>query len=188
MADYPVLNKAPDVAQAVVPHVLDADGVAQPQSVASPGAVAGPGNLRAAQTPVVTSGAAYASGNAVGGLLTFAGMARIAGQGGVLQTALLRDKAGNNVPYDLFLFDAAPTAPTDKTAYAIGADLANSIGVVPFAGLVTAGTPGLFTAAGLGLGYKLGAGTTLYGVLVTRGAPTFSSTADVTVDLVALAD
>jgi hypothetical protein len=111
MADYPVLNKAPDVAQAVVPHVLDADGVAQPQSVASPGAVAGPGNLRAAQTPVVTSGAAYASGNAVGGLLTFAGMARIAGQGGVLQTALLRDKAGNNVPYDLFLFDAAPTAP-----------------------------------------------------------------------------
>jgi len=34
--DYPVSNKAPDVAQAVVPHVLDGDGNAVPQSPAAP--------------------------------------------------------------------------------------------------------------------------------------------------------
>ncbi|UYN96568.1 MAG: hypothetical protein KIT25_06445 [Enhydrobacter sp.] len=191
MTDYPVLDRAPDVAQAVVPHVLDADGVAQPQSAGSPGAVAGPGNLRAAATPTVTSGSAYASGNAVGALLTFAGMARVAAQGGVLQTAIIRDKAGQNVPYDLLLFDAAPTAPTDKTAVALSdADLAKCIGVVPFAGIVlgAASSKGVLTAPGLGLAYKLGAGTSLYGILVTRGTPTFASTSDISVELIALPD
>lgn len=186
--DYPVLNKAPDLAQAFVAHTIDANGNSVPQQASAPGAVYGPTNIRAAATPVVTSGSAYATGNAVGGLLTFASMARVNGQGGVLQSAVLRDKNGNNVSYDLFLFDSAPAAPTDKTAYALGTDLAKCIGSVSFVGIVQAGTPGLVTAVGLGLAYRIGSGTTLYGVLVARGAPTFASTADVSVELVALPD
>lgn len=189
--DYSVLNKTPDVAQAVVGHFVDASGNAVPQSASAPNPVAGPLTLRATQAPAITSGSAYAAGNVVGGLLTFAGMARAAGQGGVLQSALLRDKSGQNASYDLFLFDSAPTTPSDKTAVALSAaDLAKCVGVVPLSGaaLGAASTMGVITAAGLGLAYKLGAGTSLYGILVTRGTPTYAGTADVSVDLIALPD
>ena len=189
--DYSILNKTPDVAQAVVGHFVDANGNAVPQSTSAPNPVAGPLTLRATQAPTITSGAAYAAGNVVGGLLTFAGLARAAGQGGVLQSALLRDKSGQNASYDLFLFDAAPSTPGDKTAVALSAaDLAKCVGVVPFSGtaLGATATMGVITAAGLGLAYRIGAGTSLYGILVTRGTPTYAGTADVSVDLVALPD
>jgi hypothetical protein len=189
--DYSVLNRTPDVAQAVVGHFVDASGNAVPQGTNAPNPVAGPLTLRATQAPAITSGAAYAAGNVVGGLLTFAGMARAAGQGGVLQSALLRDKSGQNASYDLFLFDAAPATPADKTAIALSAaDLAKCVGVVPFSGpaLGAASTMGVISSAGLGLAFRLGAGTSLYGILVTRGTPTYAGTADVSVDLVVLPD
>src|SRR5262245_26643536 len=141
--DYPILNKAPDVAAAVVPHQLDGNGNAVPVTTG-----------RAAATPTVTASSAYASGNADGGLLTFAGLPGA----GVLQTVLLRDKAGQGVSYDLFLFDSAPAAPTDKAALALSAaDLAKCIGVVPRSGaaLAAASTMAVLAAAGLGLAYRL---------------------------------
>jgi len=189
--DYSVLNKTPDVAQAVVGHFIDANGNAVPQGPNAPSPVAGPLTLRVTQAPAVSSGTAYVAGNVVGGLLTFAGMARAAGQGGVLQSALLRDKSGQNASYDLFLFDAAPTTPGDRTAVALSAaDLAKCVGVVSFAGqaLGAASTMGVQTVGGLGLAFKLASGTTLYGILVTRGAPTYAGTADVSVDLIVLPD
>ena len=189
--DYPVLGKAPDVAPAFVPHALDDSGAARPLSASAPGPVAAPAMLRATASPTVTTGSAYAAGNAIGGLLVFAGVARLAAQGGILQTALLRDRSGNNVAYDLFLFDAAPAAPTDKAAVALAAsDLAKCIAVVPLAAaaLGAAATMGVIAAGGLGLAYKLASGTTVWGILVTRGAPTFANAADLSVDLVALPD
>lgn len=151
-----------------------------------------PLTLRATQAQTVTA-ALYAAGNQVGTKLTFASMARATGQGGVLQTAILRDKAGQNVAYDLFLFDADPTNTTftDKTAAALNtADVAKLIGVVQFGGIAlgAASTMGVLTAAGLGLAYKLTSGTSIFGMLVTRGAPTYASTSDVSVDLIALPD
>jgi hypothetical protein len=189
--DYSVLNKTPDVAQAVVGHFVDASGNAVPQSASAPNPVAGPLTLRATQAPAITSGSAYAAGNVVGGLLTFAGMARAAGQGGVLQSALLRDKSGQSASYDLFLFDSAPTTPGDKTAVALSAaDLAKCVGVVPLSGtaLGAASTMGVISSLGVGLAFRLGAGTSLYAILVTRGTPTYAGTADVSVDLVVLPD
>ena len=189
--DYSILNRAPDVAQAVVGHSVDANGNAVPQSAGAPNPVAGPATLRATQAPTITSGSAYAAGNAVGGLLTFSGMARVSGQGGVLQAAVLRDKAGQNVGYDLFLFDSAPTAPTDKSAVALAAaDLAKCVGVVSFSGaaLGAASTMGVITASGVGLAFRLTSGTSLSGILVTRGTPTYASTSDVSVDLLVLPD
>ena len=176
--DYSVLNKTPDVAQAVVGHFVDINGNAVPQGASAPSPVAGPLTSRATQAPTVSSGAAYAAGNVVGGLLTFAGMARTAGQGGVLQSALLRDKSGQNTNYDLFLFDAAPAAPSDRTAIVqlAAADLAKCVGVVSFSGqaLGAASTMGVQTVGGLGLAFKLTSGTTLFGILVTRGTPTYA--------------
>ena len=187
--DYPILNKSPDVAQAVVGHYVDANGNAVPHSAASPAPVAGSSTARYNATPTVTAGSAYAAGNAVGGLLAFGpGFVRVSGGGGVLQSAVLFDKSGNNVPYDLFLFDTPPTVPTDKAAYAIGTDLARAIGSISFAGMINAGTPGLINADGLGKAIKVAGGTSVYGVLVTRGAPTYAGTADLTLTLVLLPD
>ena len=187
--DYSILNKTPDVAQAVVGHYVDAGGNAVPQSAGNPAPVVGNPTARANVAPTVTSGSAYASGNAVGGLLSFGpGFLRTAGGGGILQSAVLFDKSGNNVAYDLFLFDSAPTAPTDKAAYAIGTDLAKAIGSISFAGTVNGGTPGLINADGIGKAIKAASGTTIWGVLVTRGAPTFSGTADLSITLNLLAD
>ena len=191
--DYPVLSKSPDTAQAIVPHAIDANGNAVPQSSSAPGPVAAPVNARATQTPAVTASSAYVAGNAVGGLLTFGNLVRANGLGGIVQSVVLKDKAAQNVSYDLFLFDAAPTAPTDKTAVALAAaDLAKCIGVVPLAGAAfgAASTMGVITAAGIGLAYKITTvyAASLYGILVTRGTPTYASTSDVSVDLVALPD
>jgi len=189
--DYIVSGKNPDAAQAVVNHALNADGTVSPQSASNPSPVVAPLTLRTTQTPTITAGSAYSSGNVVGALLTFANMARSSGQGGVLQSAILKDKSGQGVSYDLFLFDSAPTAPTDKSAVALSAaDLARCIAVVSLSGaaLGAASTMAVLTAAGLGLAFRLGSGTTIYGILVARGTPTYASTSDVSVDLVVLPD
>lgn len=151
-------------------------------------------NLRASVAQTVTA-AAYSSGNAVGGLMTFANMANRDGYGGIVQTVIVRDKAGQNVNYDLILFDANPTntTVTDKAAVAVNtADLSKIIGVVQLSGIVlgAASTMGVLTAAGVGLAYRISSNSNsnLYGILVTRGAPTYASTSDVTVDVVAMPD
>ncbi len=59
--DYPIFEGAPDVAQAVMPHILQA-GSARPQSLEAPGPVAGPLIARATATPEITASSAYASG------------------------------------------------------------------------------------------------------------------------------
>lgn len=131
-------------------------------------------------SPTVTASSAYASGNNVGGLLTFSNAVRLSGHGGVLQTCVLRDTSGQNVPYNLFLFDATPssTTVTDKAALSIAAaDLPKVVmPVVSFTGIVTAGTPGVLGAGAINYGFKLNSGTTLYGILVTLGAPTYATT------------
>ncbi len=155
--------------------------------------VRAPINIRVTSAQTVTASSAYSAANAVGGKITFSSATRVAAQGGIIQSAVLRDKAGQIVNYDLFLFDADPTSTTvtDKSAVAINtADLAKVIGVVTLSGasLGAASTMGVITANGLGLAFKLTSGSTMYGILVTRGAPTYASTSDVSVDLVIIPD
>lgn len=136
--------------------------------------------------PTVTASAAYTSGNDVGGLLTFNNAVRASGHGGVLQTCLLRDTSGQNVSYNMFLFDQTPsnTTVTDKTAVSIAAaDLPKVVlPVVAFSGLTQAGTPGVIGAGALNYGFKLSTGTTLFGILQVVGAPTYATTTAVTID------
>jgi len=165
-----------------------------PVSAANPLPAYSPVNIRLTAAQTVTA-ALYSAGNCVGGKITFTGAARKAGQGGTIQGAVLRDKAGQAGAYDLFLFDADPSATTvtDKSAVAINtADLAKCIGVITFPAatikLGAASTMGVITVANNALAYKLTSGTTLYGILVTRGTPTYASTSDVSVDLVVWPD
>jgi hypothetical protein len=163
-----------------------------PVQIAAPGgstpatvlATSLPTTLRLDAAQTVTSGSAYSAGNTVGGLITFTNAIRAAGLGGSIQSCVFRDTAGQAGTYDLFFFDQTPsgTTVTDKTALAIAvADIPKIVGTTSFAtAIVKGGTPGAITNANMNLRFKPSAGTSLFGILVTRGTPTYTSTTAVT--------
>jgi|GEM_PF-2525047 len=145
---------------------------------------------KVAVTPTVTATAAYTAGNEVGGLMTFASIFD-AQQSGILQSVRIRCKSVQTAGFKLYLFTANPTNSTwtDKSTPAINAaDIPAVVG--PF-NLVTAdsglGTETTYELDGIGAAI-LSSTTSLYGVLVTIGTPTFASTSDVTVELTVLKD
>jgi hypothetical protein len=154
--------------------------------------VAPPRTVRCTVAQTVTASSAYATGNVVGGLITCPAVTRGDSFGGFIQSVMVRDKAGQNVAYDVFVFDSAPSAQTNKTAVALTAsDLAKvATPVIGLSGasLGAASTMGVIGAYGLALPFKLSSGTALYFYLVTRGAPTYASTSDITFDVVILPD
>lgn len=166
----------------------DANRTSQPVSDRYPLPVKSVGTISVsvAQTVAAT---AHASGDCVGGKISFANAARDSGGGGTIQSVIVRDKAAQSVIYDLILFNADPSAATitDDAAFVFSTDLAKCIGHVPIDDLST-GTQGVLTASGVGLQFKLASGTTLYAALVTRGAPTYASPSDVEVEIVIIPD
>lgn len=127
----------------------------------------------------------YATGEAVGGKLTLTGL----GNAGAITKVVIRDKAAQNVAYELWLFDADPTTATitNGAAFAVSAtDLPKVVAVIPVAGLVSGGTGGgVITAASIYVPFNLASGTVGYAALVVRGAPTYASTTDISVTVVA---
>ncbi|WP_066723561.1 hypothetical protein [Sphingomonas pituitosa] len=139
-----------------------------------------PGNA-----PVVTT-TAYASGNVVGGLLTFTGAARTPAGAGLIQAASVLSKSVQTAALDLLIFSANPTASTfnDKAAVAINAaDTDKLVGVIHLTDWSALGTASIAQAVAVGLPFKLAAGTSLYGVLVARAAMALASTSDLTPSL-----
>lgn len=140
------------------------------------------------QTPTITAGA-YTANDAVGGLLTFANAARVAGYGGVIKDLLILDDAGQDVELELWLFNATFTAMADNAPWAPSeADLRNLVAIISTAdgSWFAAGTP---SAARIEVSQRYDCtGTSLFGQLVTRGTPTFAATDDVTVILGLLQD
>jgi hypothetical protein len=151
------------------------------------GRVGSPG-IRISQTPTVTAGA-YSANDAVGGLLTFANAARVAGYGGVIKDVLILDDAGQDAALELWLFNATFTAMTDNAAWAPSeADLRKLVGII-------ATSSGAYFAAGTPSAARVECyqrydctGTSLFGQLVTRGTPTYVATDDVTVIIGLLQD
>ncbi|PUE09002.1 hypothetical protein B9Z51_08700 [Limnohabitans sp. T6-5] len=141
--------------------------------------------------PTVTSASAYAAGNIVGGLLTFANAVQGTVLSGVLESVTLAIKSTQTASFKLYLLSAAPaTTFTDKTAPAIGTlDAAKLLDVVTLSGAdsgLGANTT-LYVADNIGKSLVL-AGTSLFGVLVTTGTPTFTTTSDVIVTVSVLKD
>lgn len=142
-------------------------------------------------TQTVTSGSAYASGNAIGGVMTFAGLAD-RGFSTIMSLTVV-DKSSQNAACDLFLFNQLPTGTvTDKTAVALStADLLNCVAVVPIAttDYASGGTNGSVAAkvgkANLFIGVGGSSDNNVYGVLVSRGTPTFTSTSAIAVSIAA---
>ena len=130
---------------------------------------------QAVATPVLAVAGAYDSGDAVGVVNTFdlVGMGGLSG--GIVVGAILRDKAKQAIDIDLVLFTAEPAAPTDNGAFdPSDAELLTCIGVLQLTTHIGFVDNGVSQVVNYGLPIEF-TGNTLYGVLVTRGTPTYAA-------------
>jgi hypothetical protein len=137
--------------------------------------------LTVAQT--VTAASAYATGNAVGGLITLTSINRASGASILVQSVLVTSKSAQTNPMDILLFNASPTGSTctDKTAVSIvAADAGKLVGVAHVTDWTSGGTASVGQMQQPPIGIAVPA-TTLYACLVTRSTPTWTSTSDVSV-------
>jgi len=139
------------------------------------------------QTPTITAGA-YTANDALGGLLTFANAVRAAGGSGVVTKVVIVDYDQERAPVDLVLFNQTFTATADNAPFdPSDADLANVIGYVDVAATDYANfTDNSVAAKSSGLRMPLPVtlvGTSLFGQLVVRSAPTYTATSDISVRL-----
>ncbi len=126
--------------------------------------------------------ALYASGNAVGGKITLTDIAAgLPFYRCAIVDVVLIDKAAQAVAYELLLFGAdLEGTVVDRTPYVLHAnDRAKCLGALQLGGLMAYGAGGgIISLSNIYKRLSL-AGTNGYAVLVTRGAPTFSGTSDV---------
>jgi len=145
--------------------------------------------LRISQTPTISNGAVYAAKDVIGGLLTFANAARAGILSGVIEAVTIVDKGQQMAAIDLVLFNATLTPAADNAIFAPSdSDLVTSVGVIPIAttdwkdfstnSLATVKPDHKYVIAG----------TSLFGVLVSRGTPTYTSTTDLVVSIVVNTD
>lgn len=144
-------------------------------------------------TPTIDT-AVYASGDRLGSIMTFSPAADANAGSGTIIRAILTDAAGSTFDIDLALFQVSPTlVNADNGAFALTA--ANLIAAVPL-GLVnfstannySAGTPrfavGTSFGGPLAIPYICGASSTsIFGVLIARGAYDAAATSDLAVTL-----
>ena len=143
-------------------------------------------------TPTIDTGL-YASGDAVGGLLTFDGAGSWPKYSGTILKVVIIDKDSEKAPLDLVLFDRTFTATADQAAFdPTDADLANYIGFINVAASdyvafndnsVAVKTSG----SQMPFDYVLN-GNALYGQLVVRSGPTYTATTDLKVKIVVEVD
>ncbi len=134
----------------------------------------------------------YASGDVIGGLMTFSNAVGYQSTTGIVTSATVSDKNSTASDLELWVFSSNPSASTftDQAAFTIAdADITKVISVISL------GSTSRFDAASNGVKY-LGSiscpvsttSKTLYAVLVSRGTPTFATSSDVTVKLAIASD
>lgn len=140
---------------------------------------------RLSVTPTIST-SIYAAKDAVGGIMTFANAARSSAGSGVIRAVTVIDKGQQMAALDLVLFDQtiAGTVTDNNPFDPDDATLANTIGWVAIA--ATTGykdfNDNSVAFAQCEIPYVCAA-TSLFGALVARGTPTFTSTSDLVVVL-----
>jgi hypothetical protein len=137
------------------------------------------------QIPGVST-TAYSAGDCVGGLMTFAGLARTAGGSGFVQQVTVNCRTAQTGALDLVLFKANPTGSTftDNAALAVSSgDFDKVMGVVHITDWTSVGAGSTAQADNLAKPFSLSSGTSGWGVLVARSTPTLGSISDLSVDL-----
>ncbi len=142
----------------------------------------------ASANPVGSVSPAYSAGDVVGGVLSFASaLPAFSGGVGLLQSIKITCKSVQTAGFKLYLFSANPsnTTWTDNAAPNMNvADLPNLLGVYSLTGNDSGlGTMTIYNLDGIGKVVNVNSSTTLYGVLVTTGTPTLTSTTDISVAL-----
>lgn len=154
--------------------------------------------FRLQATPTIST-SAYTAGDVLGTVMSFTGAARVSGFGGVITGVQVLDKtAAVRAAMTLLLFPSTITAAADNAAFApTDADslliqgqieilsthynttwagtATNSVATVPHND--AASSPCLMRVP------YVCAATTLFGLLVVRGTPTYTSTSDIIVSL-----
>lgn len=138
-----------------------------------------------------STGGAYADGDLIGAKMTFTNIIREDIGGAVITSAQLIDASTQAAAVDLLLFNAdlstgTPGDTGDNAAFDIDdADLANLIGIISF----STGDYSQFadneiaTVNDINLLIQLEDVQDIYGALVSRGTPTYTSTDDLIVRL-----
>jgi len=142
--------------------------------------------------PVLTVAGAYIAGDYVGTsvvAIPFPGAARFAGLTGIIKSAMLIDYARQSIACELWLFDTAVTPPVDNAAWTISdAHAATCIGVIPFTTYYASALNSVSNGAVPNGSIQFLSPTgTIWGCLVTRGAPTYASL-DLTVRIAVMLD
>lgn len=129
--------------------------------------------IAVASTGLTIATTAYTAGDQLGGEMTFAGAVAVSGGTGVIQSAVLLDKANILGAADLFLFDSASTPAGDNLANAWSdANMLKCQGIINFPTPTASANNRVAVVPYVGIGIKP-AVTSLFGVLVTRAGHTF---------------
>lgn len=139
----------------------------------------------ASGTPILTVGSGYVTGDYVGtsaSPIIFSGVGRINGGTGFIHAKIV-DFAKQAISTELWLFNATVTPPADSAAWSISdADALKTVSVVPFSTWYSSALNS-FSEGTQAVWFKCApSDNKLYGCLVTRGSPSYTS-GDLTVVL-----
>lgn len=144
------------------------------------------GGSRFISTAAVVQAAAYATGDTIGGLLTFNAVCSAKSLKADLLGVKVFDKAGQTADLDLVLFDTGTITGTFTENAAFDPDdtmLPSISTVIPITTHKTFSDNGIHSAANIVVPIRCTTDHKVYGYLVSRGAPTQASTSDLTVQI-----
>jgi hypothetical protein len=133
--------------------------------------------------------AIYADHDIIGGIQTIANWARVTGGGAKLKALSIWTEDGEAFDGNIMFFSATPSGGTyadQGAATWAAADFASFIGKVSFLAseFETTGADGIYTKLGLDLPLKVAA-TSLFALIFSDGAPTFTAGTDLNIILTA---
>jgi hypothetical protein len=138
---------------------------------------------------IASPGTAYASGDVIGGMLTFPNVFRDVGAGAMLHSLTISDASVQSASLELWLFNGTVAPAADNAAHSItDAEAATCVAIVPTGTYYASALNSVSVKASIGLSMVGAAATSLYGILVSRGAPTYAGTADLSIRLVVIQD
>jgi hypothetical protein len=176
-----------------------ADGVATYVTADATGLQVNPGaqtfRIEVNSAGLTTASTSYTAGDQEGTEMTFANAARISGQGGILNSAVLLDKSkilsATPAEIDLLLFTSSITGATDNAAFDDSdTDMGEYVGRVKFylGDWMVQSSNAINERHGLGIAYACDA-TSLFGIFVGRTNHTFyTAVTDLRVALTVIRD
>lgn len=122
---------------------------------------------------------AFSSGDVVGTLVYFSNVVRAPKRGGLIESATLIESTTQGINAELWLFDRPVTPAADNAAHSItDADALFLIpgGVISLTSHFASALNSVSVARGVGVAFQCSAERTdLWGILVTRGTPTYAA-------------